>query len=82
MFMREFAETLIRNLIDHPEKMHLEVLDTGERILMTLKVDQADLGKIIGKKGRNAMAIRTLLTAIAAKQNKRVKFEVVEEIVP
>jgi uncharacterized protein len=79
--MREFAETIIRNLIDHPEKMHLEVQETEVRIELLLKVDRADLGKIIGKKGRNAMAIRTLLTAIAAKQNKRVKFEVVEAVV-
>jgi uncharacterized protein len=76
--MKKFTETLIEMLIDHPELMRVDVEELDGRIQILLTVDRSDLGKVIGKKGRNAMAIRTLLTAVAARQNKRVKFEVVE----
>jgi predicted RNA-binding protein YlqC (UPF0109 family) len=65
-------------LIDHPELMRVDVEELDGRIQILLTVERSDLGKVIGKKGRNAMAIRTLLTAVAARQNKRVTFEVVE----
>jgi uncharacterized protein len=76
--MKKLTETLIEMLIDHPELMRVDVEELDGRIQILLTVERSDLGKVIGKKGRNAMAIRTLLTAVAARQNKRVTFEVVE----
>jgi predicted RNA-binding protein YlqC (UPF0109 family) len=76
--MKKFTETLIEMLIDHPELMRVDVEELDGRIQILLTVERSDLGKVIGKKGRNAMAIRTLLTAVAARQNKRVTFDVVE----
>jgi predicted RNA-binding protein YlqC (UPF0109 family) len=76
--MKKFTETLIEMLIDHPDLMRVDVEELDGRIQILLTVERSDLGKVIGKKGRNAIAIRTLLTAVAARQNKRVKFEVVE----
>lgn len=76
--MKKLTETLIEMLIDHPELMRVDVEELDGRIQILLTVERSDLGKVIGKKGRNAMAIRTLLTAVAARQNKRVTFDVVE----
>lgn len=76
--MKELVEFLAASLVDNPDKVKVWNKGTPEDITFCLSVDKSDLGKIIGKKGRTAKAIRILLSASGAKQNKRVSLEIIE----
>jgi predicted RNA-binding protein YlqC (UPF0109 family) len=76
--MREFLEFVARHLVDNPEMVALEQEERENRVVFRLKVGQYDVGKVIGKKGRTAYAIRTLLAAIAAKEGKRAILEIAD----
>ncbi|MBL8007549.1 MAG: KH domain-containing protein [Ignavibacteria bacterium] len=75
--MKEFIEYIAKNLVDKPEAVKVEEIQEGDnRIKYVLYVDDAETGKVIGKLGRTAKSIRTLLSAVAAKQGKRVIMEI------
>jgi len=76
--MRDFVDYIARQLVDQPDAV--EVLEvTGERTtVFELRVGAGDLGKVIGKGGKTARAIRTLLAAVSAKQGKRAVLEIIE----
>ena len=76
--MREFVEYVAKQLVDEPE--HVDVNEVvGERsTIFELRVGADDLGKVIGKSGKTARAMRTLLAAISAKQGKRAVLEIIE----
>ena len=76
--MKDLIKYIAQALVDHPEQV--EVLEVkGHRILLIeLKVAKEDMGKIIGKQGRNAQAIRTILRAASAKVKKRTVLEIIE----
>jgi len=77
--MQEFVEYIVKKLVDHPEEVKVTQVDSEKTIILELQVKEGDLGKVIGKNGRTAKAIRTLLTAAAAKQGqKRAILEIVE----
>jgi predicted RNA-binding protein YlqC (UPF0109 family) len=76
--MKEFLEFVTRHLVDHPDRIHVEMEERTDRIVLRLLVDPADLGKVIGKQGRNAQSLRTLVTAIAAREGHRVTLEIVQ----
>jgi len=77
--MKEFIEFIAKHLVDSPENVVVEEITTEEKkYLFSLKVKKDDVGKVIGKKGRTAQAMRTLLTAIAAKEGKRAMLEIVD----
>jgi len=69
--MREFIEFIAKHLVDQPDSVNIEEQLEEDKLVFILKVAQNDVGKIIGRKGRTAQAMRTLLTAIAAKEGKR-----------
>ncbi|MCF7885690.1 MAG: KH domain-containing protein [Candidatus Marinimicrobia bacterium] len=76
---QEFVETIAKKLVDHPEDVKVTAVDSEKTIILELEVNQEDLGKVIGKSGRTAKAVRTLLTAISAKRgSKRVILEIIE----
>lgn len=76
--MKEFVELVVKALVDHPEQVDVKEVD-GERVVVfELRLNQGDIGKIIGKSGRTITAIRTLLTSAAAKQGKRAMLEIIE----
>lgn len=76
--MKEIIERIAQALVDQPELVTVtEILGTHTSIL-ELKVDRTDIGKIIGKQGRTANALRTLLGAVSAKEKKRVMLEIVD----
>ena len=76
--MIELIRYIAQAMVDHPEKVELSEVK-GDRIsIIELKVAKADLGKIIGKQGRNARAIRTILGAASAKVKKRTVLEIIE----
>jgi len=76
--MKEFLEFITKHLVDHPESVVLEPEVKEDRIVFRLKVDGADVGKVIGRNGKTATALRTLLTAVAARQGKRAILEIVD----
>ncbi len=77
--MKEFIEYIVKHLVDKPEGVMVEEKAPAEnKIVFTLKVAQEDVGKVIGKQGKTAQAIRTLLTAIAAKEGKRAILEILD----
>ena len=76
--MKAFVEFVIKALVDHPEEVDVREVD-GERVVVfELRLNQTDIGKVIGKSGRTITAIRTLLISAAAKQGKRAMLEIIE----
>jgi len=77
--MKEFVEFIVKQLVDNPDKVIVEETAPDEyTIEINLKVDQSDRGRVIGKKGQNINAIRTLLTAVGAKAKHRATLEFFE----
>jgi len=78
--MKEFIEYIAKHLVDNPENVHVEENRDGEKsVQLVLKVQQEDVGKIIGRKGRTVQAMRTLLTAIAAKEGLKSGLDIIEK---
>ena len=73
--MKEILETIIKSLVSNQEAVSINEIDGEKSIIFEVKVAQEDMGKIIGKEGRVAKAIRTLVKAVAAKEEKRVSIE-------
>ena len=77
--MQEFVVYIVKQLVDHPDDVKVTQIDSEKTTILELQVKEGDLGKVIGKSGRTAKAIRTLLTAAAAKSGqKRAILEIVE----
>ncbi|MBI4417496.1 MAG: KH domain-containing protein [Ignavibacteriales bacterium] len=75
--MKEFVEFIAKHLVDRPEAVSIETEDREGTLVLKLKVSESDVGKIIGKSGRTASAVRTLLRAVAAKEGKRAILDIV-----
>lgn len=76
--MKELVDFIARALVDRPDDVAVSEIQGNQTTVVELKVAKEDLGKIIGKQGRNAQAIRLILAAAAAKQKKRTILEIVE----
>jgi predicted RNA-binding protein YlqC (UPF0109 family) len=77
--MKEFIEFIAKHLVDSPDSVSIEQAEPDEKTIeLTLKVGQDDVGKVIGKQGKTAQAMRTLLTAIAAKDGKRAILKILD----
>lgn len=77
--MKEFIEYIAKQLVDNPDGVVIdEKVDEEKKILLSLKVSQSDVGKVIGKQGKTAQAMRVLLTAVAAKHGKRAVLEILD----
>lgn len=76
--MKELIEYIARSLVDFPEKVRVTEINGEKTVVYELRVGQGDLGKIIGKEGRTAKAIRTLITAASMKAGKRAVLEILE----
>ncbi len=76
--MKELVESIAKSLVDNPDKVSVTQLDGERSSIIELKVDPEDLGKIIGKQGRNAQAIRVIVSAAGMKLKKRFNLEIVE----
>lgn len=77
--MKEFVAYIIKNLVDHPEKVQISELRGAQTFIYEVTVDKEDIGKLIGKKGRTINAIRILVAHVAHKLNIRATIEIVEE---
>ncbi len=77
--MKEFLEFIIKHLVDEPLKVQINEI-VGERtIVFELRVAAGDMGKVIGRSGETAKSLRTIMAAVAAKQNKRSVLEILED---
>jgi len=73
--MKEILETIIRNLVSNQDEISINEIEGEKSIIFEVKVAESDMGKIIGKEGRVAKAIRTVVKAVASKEGKRVTIE-------
>lgn len=76
--MGELIEYIAKSLVDNPEEVSVSEVEGSQSVIIELRVAQEDMGKIIGKQGRIAKAIRTVVKAAAIKNNKRVIVEIVQ----
>jgi len=76
--VKEFIEYIAKRLVDHPDSVAVTEVEGEKTTVYELRVYVDDLGKVIGRKGQTAKAIRTLITAISAKQGKRALLEILE----
>jgi hypothetical protein len=76
--MEELIAFIARSLVDQPDAVNVTVSEEEDCITVELAVAPDDLGKVIGKQGRTARAMRSILAAAASKENKRSRLEIVE----
>lgn len=77
--MKELVETIARALVDYPERVQVTVVEGSQGAVLELRVHPEDLGKVIGRQGRTAKAVRTLLAATSTKVHKRYTLEIRED---
>ena len=77
--MKAFLEYIARGLVDKPDAVWVEVEEDPDETVLTLGVDQEDMGRVIGRDGRIANAIRSLLKVMATKDGRHVELEIVSD---
>ena len=78
LVMKELIEYIAQALVDNPSEVDVKEIKAQQTLVLELRVAKEDLGKVIGKKGRTAQAMRTILSCASAKEQKRVILEIVE----
>ena len=73
--MKEILETLIKSLVENTEEVTITEKEEGKTIVFEVKVAEADMGKVIGRQGRVAKSIRTVMKSVAGKEHKKVAVE-------
>ncbi len=76
--MRELLENIAKSLVDFPDEVFVNEIQNEKSIILELKVSKDDMGKVIGKQGRIAKAIRTVVKAAAVKDNRRVVVDIIQ----
>jgi len=74
--MKELVESIAKALVDHPEDVRVTEVESARSLTLKLEVHSDDMGKVIGKQGRIAKAIRSVVNAAGANKNKRVNLEI------
>jgi predicted RNA-binding protein YlqC (UPF0109 family) len=74
--MKELVESIAKALVDHPDDVRVTEVENGPSLTLKLEVHADDMGKVIGKQGRIAKAIRSVVNAAGANQNKRIQLEI------
>lgn len=75
--MRELVEHIARALVDHPDEVNVNMIEGQKSVILELNVAPDDMGKVIGKQGRIAKSIRTVVKAASSKEGKKVVVEIV-----
>ncbi len=76
--MKDLITEIVKALVDQPDQVSVTEIEGGHTVVLELRVAKSDMGKVIGKQGRNAQAIRTILSAAAGKARKRYLLEIVD----
>lgn len=75
---QEFVEYIVRNIVNHPDDVKTERIVDERGVLITLHINQEDMGYVIGRQGQTARSLRTLLKIVGAKNNARVNLKIYE----
>lgn len=75
--MKEFLEYVAKHLVDQPDKISIDLEEKEGKLIFKLHVAEGDVGKIIGRSGKTASALRVLLRAVAAKEGKRAVLDII-----
>jgi uncharacterized protein len=75
--VKDLLEYIARRLVDNPEQVEVDVIDGDRSVVLELRVDPEDMGRVIGRQGRVAQALRTLVKAAAVRDGRRVTVEIV-----
>ena len=78
MALKELVETIARSLVDDPDGVEVSEIDGDKNSVIELKVAKEDIGQVIGKDGRTAQSIRTLLTAASMKAGRRAHLDIID----
>ncbi|MDD3534798.1 MAG: KH domain-containing protein [Candidatus Cloacimonetes bacterium] len=76
--MKDLIEFIVKALVDDPSEVAITEINGDKVTIYELRVAQADIGKVIGKRGRTANSIRTIISAVSTKQGKRAELEIIE----
>lgn len=76
--MKDLVEVIAKSLVEHPDEVVVTEKDNGKTTVIELKVAQSDMGKVIGKQGRIAKAIRSVVKAAASKSDKKVIVDIIQ----
>lgn len=76
--MKDLVEAIAKALVDHPDQVQVRAIDGEQTTVLELRVHPEDLGKVIGRQGRTAKSIRTILGAAGMKLKKRISLEILE----
>ena len=76
--MKEVLETIIKNLVDNQESIKIEEVEDEKNIIFIVQVADGDMGKIIGRQGKIAQSIRTVMKAVANRKDKKVNVEFID----
>jgi predicted RNA-binding protein YlqC (UPF0109 family) len=76
--MEELVRIIAKSLVDEPDSVEVRTVEDGDEVTIELRVSDEDMGKVIGKQGRIAKAIRTVVKAVATRENKRVSVEILQ----
>jgi hypothetical protein len=77
--LKELLQFLAQNLVTHPDAVQVTEKQDNDQSVLELRVDKEDLGRVIGKQGRTAKSLRTILNAAASRANRKVVLEIIEE---
>jgi len=77
--VKELVETVCRALVDNPDEVVVNQIDGEQTSILELRTHQSDIGKVIGKKGRTAHALRTILSAAGMKHQRRFNLEIMDD---
>ena len=76
--MKDLLTYIAQNLVEHPQAVDVQETETDGNVVLELRVDPSDMGKVIGRQGRSAKEIRTLMRSVAQRQGKKVSVEIMD----
>ena len=76
--MKDLIKLIVQSLVDNPEQVEISEIEGDRTLILEIRMAKADIGKVIGKKGRTAQAIRAILRAASGKAKKHIIFEIIE----
>jgi uncharacterized protein len=76
--MKELVEAIAKALVDNPDEVHVRAIEGEQVTVFELRVHKSDIGQVIGRQGRTAQAIRTILSAVGMKWRKRFTLEILD----
>ncbi len=76
--MKDLLKRIVQSLVDNPEQVEVSEVESDRTLILQIRMAEADIGRFIGKKGRTAQAIRTILRAASGKVKKHIIFEIIE----